>query len=705
VAQTKLDQVLADLAGTRDDFDARRDVLERAAHLLLHKTALGGQLIARVCAAQEDDLALEDLFDLVNAALGAARMSHESGQQRGPALIATMEAALELAAGQGKLDTFHRLALARAWAQNALEPPVVLELHELDESMHDTPPPDRVTLDAMLDDLYCDLVKQAEGDPFTLHAVLAETFPAMPASLREAVVEASIWREDPLYAKLGCYWLIDRTASLRSAAARGLAARLKEGNLGSEVAARLSVLRSWIPQDDARAQVDQILRDALRAGLGSAGNETAWTVQTAYASLPDGSGAQSMAIALQSGKARALAMILLKADHGVKDAYVIPCKSARDQKSLMDRMTEETGALSVPFSYVASSVAQALGDGLAQGLPPAPGLIDVAERTGLRGLRPEPSDTQALLQTLSVHSQLAVASAQKRGRLINASGDWWEHHDLLRYWHEESDEARQAIEQARSPRARERALWRWLETRRGWWAHQIARCAAVLDAAEHPDTASFAATAMALMDGRDLKKIPVMEDILEQTFEAWAFESDDLAEDGDAQEFISLAQDDEPAPEGPGEFTALLKGAKVTEDWIDGYLMAIIIAPKMITPNRWMPPLFDHAITRMGPLELQRFLDIVMMRAHAAIAVAEDPEDFALQMTERGAQGQQDWAAGFTLGCEKFKSSWPAKATGPNDRAVQRQIGDGSKAGFETGETHIIGQWLAARNAANLAEA
>ncbi len=64
MAQTKLDQVLADLAGTRDDFDARRDVLERAAHLLLHKTALGGQLIARVCAAQEDDLALEDLFDL-----------------------------------------------------------------------------------------------------------------------------------------------------------------------------------------------------------------------------------------------------------------------------------------------------------------------------------------------------------------------------------------------------------------------------------------------------------------------------------------------------------------------------------------------------------------------------------------------------------------------------------------------------------------
>ncbi|WFE74715.1 hypothetical protein [Roseinatronobacter sp. S2] len=59
MAQTKLDQVFAELADTRDDFDARRDVLERAAHLLLHKTALGGQVVARACAAQEDDLALE----------------------------------------------------------------------------------------------------------------------------------------------------------------------------------------------------------------------------------------------------------------------------------------------------------------------------------------------------------------------------------------------------------------------------------------------------------------------------------------------------------------------------------------------------------------------------------------------------------------------------------------------------------------------
>lgn len=116
VAQTKLDHVFAKLAVTRDDFEARRQVLDEAAHVLLHKPSLGGQIIARVCAVQENGPDLEEMLDLTSAALSAARISHESGQKRGAALITTMEEALKLPARQNRLDTFHRLALARAWA-------------------------------------------------------------------------------------------------------------------------------------------------------------------------------------------------------------------------------------------------------------------------------------------------------------------------------------------------------------------------------------------------------------------------------------------------------------------------------------------------------------------------------------------------------------------------------------------------------------
>ena len=224
-------------------------------------------------------------------------------------------------------------------------------------------------------------------------------------------------------------------------------------------------------------------------------------------------------------------MILLKTGYGVKDAYVIPCDSSRDQTTLLDRMTEETGAPSVPMDYVGSAVAQALGDGLAHGLSPVPGLIDVAARCGLTTLRPATSDTAELLTGLSVHANVSALSVQKRGRLINASKDWWARHDLLRYWHDESDAAREVLAEARGPRAADRALWTWLETRHNWWAHQIARCAALLDAIGDPDTESFAATAMALLDGRPLRKIPIMATIHEQIIEAWVLDDPDLRVD------------------------------------------------------------------------------------------------------------------------------------------------------------------------------
>ena len=53
------------------------------------------------------------------------------------------------------------------------------------------------------------------------------------------------------------------------------------------------------------------------------------------ATLPDGGGAQSVMVALQSGGSRKTAMLLFKQGHGVKDAYAVPCTSASEQKALI----------------------------------------------------------------------------------------------------------------------------------------------------------------------------------------------------------------------------------------------------------------------------------------------------------------------------------------------------------------------------------
>jgi len=54
LAQGQLETTLAELARLHDDFDGRREVLNRASFALLHRPALGGQLIARLCATDED---------------------------------------------------------------------------------------------------------------------------------------------------------------------------------------------------------------------------------------------------------------------------------------------------------------------------------------------------------------------------------------------------------------------------------------------------------------------------------------------------------------------------------------------------------------------------------------------------------------------------------------------------------------------------
>ncbi len=74
-----------------------------------------------------------------------------------------------------------------------------------------------------------------------------------------------------------------------------------------------------------------------------------------------------------------------------------------------------------------------------------------------------------------------------------------------------------------TPRSREAALWRHLETRREWWAGLIVKTAAMLKAsADETEDAwkPFAATARALIKGRPLRKIPIMASIVVESLES-----------------------------------------------------------------------------------------------------------------------------------------------------------------------------------------
>lgn len=703
VGSEQLETVLAELTRLDDDVDGRRDMLDRACVALLHRPALGGQLVARLCATDETAAELEPLSDLLGAAIDAARVAQENRKKRGKAFLMAVTEAVEMAAGQGRLSPVHRLILARLWTRGGLTAPAALQLSadDLDRADRGPAPLDRAAADAMLDDLFRELITQCDGDALGLHAALTETFPAMPAEMREAVVAWSIERAEPIHVSLACFWLLDPDAPIRMAAARALAEQAAGKGMSADLACRMVMLRSWMPDDAARASVDQAMKIAIRSRLATGGSPEPWTIHSIMATLPDGGGAQSVMIALQLGGSRKLAMLLLKQGYGVKDAYSMPCASATEQRALIKRIVDETGAVQVPLNWLERALPMALADGLAAGLPPAPGLVDVVELCGLSAVRPEPVTTEALIAALPSADRIANLSAQARGKLINASDDWWNRHEIIRSWFEESDHAHEVLEGRQSPRAIDAALWKWLETRRDFWARLVARGADVLAAADHPDAESFTATAMALREGRDLKTIPVMSDVHDQTIEAWVFDDPDLDQHTSLGDWVEVAESASPKPERKGELGRLLEGATISADWIDGFLMSVTVAPKIIAPNRWLPEILGGAMASLDPMSIQRFADLILMRANACVELAEEPKAFAASMTKRGSMAMRDWAAGFSYACQMFKSSWSAKSTSRDDRAMMERVSDAIETGFSGPDAKLLGLWLAARHDQN----
>lgn len=123
MARSRIDEALAALAAKGDDgFAARREVLERAASDMLQRPALGGQIVARLCAVAEPTPKDADLLDLLGAGLEAARMACENGKARGQTLIDTVEEALDLARRKGRMTAGHTLLLAQLWSRAGLRP-------------------------------------------------------------------------------------------------------------------------------------------------------------------------------------------------------------------------------------------------------------------------------------------------------------------------------------------------------------------------------------------------------------------------------------------------------------------------------------------------------------------------------------------------------------------------------------------------------
>ena len=603
---------------------------------------------------------------LLATTLDEARMAMANDLPEGAALLSGLADALAAHEAASPLSAPDRLALARAYASAGLVPPPFARLTA--DSVTDHLPDGTVMPD--LGEILDPILRDAGYSPGQAHAALSELLAGLPPELAAMLVSMTVDRPGAAEARLGLYWLLDPQADIRLAAATALVSR---PGLPPDLAALLPTLRKWMPEDAARGAVDTAIRRQMWTGARP--SVPAVKVHRAAASLPDGVGAQSLIAAVQIGSRRAVAMAMLKQGHGVKDAFLIPCASATEQKTLLARVLDEIDSIDLPPSALAATLARGLGEGLALDRPPAPGMLDMAEIWGAEALSPQPFGPTDILTDLGPTPGPADDSA-----LIAASATWADRFSHLDSWFEDTGPLREALARARTDAGREAAVWKHLATRREAWARTIAASAAVLQAGQDPIWPSFAAVARALVGDRPLKRIPILHDIVAMTLEAWA------AGEGAAPE---------EAPDG-GE--TLLAEAGLGDAFLDGYLTALCIAPVAPAPEVWLGTLLGR-IEFPGEGSINRVMAALSARVDRIEETAPDPVAMAAHLSPLDAERLQDWCAGFHALATAAPRSWPARSLGPDDKRLLRTLSQVAEGRTDPTLAAVLPTWISQRHA------
>jgi hypothetical protein len=511
--QDAVERLLDVIAGMQKASGAARIVEEAEVFL---RTPEGIGTVLRVMTTDGRESRREVACALLSAALDGARMAAENGSADGPRLLGLVEGAVrDLDATQG-LDAPARIRLAQVYARAGLEPPPEAMLTpDLLERMAGQAAREMPDTGAML----AAVLDQCRQDALFAHTVLGEAIAALPPDARAQFVLMIAGHAAPVAPRLALYWLLDRAAEVRLAAATALLSQANTGQLDGWFSALLPLLRKWLPGEPARTMVDAAIKAMLRQG-GAPSQAPGWQVQRVVATLPDGAGAQSIATLIQQGRRRAIAMLLFKQGHGVKDAFIQHCRSAREQQRYLDEIGGQISLFGMDPGFVAPALARALGDGLANDSLPPPGLIDIAEIWGGEALTPAPSDARSILATIGAEEVMAGMSEADREALLRANEAALLALPHFESWFEERAELGEGLALVRGKRAREAVVWRYLETRRTWWARQAAICAATLKASAGAGRTlwvAFAATACAMLDGRPLQAIPMMQHLVQMS--------------------------------------------------------------------------------------------------------------------------------------------------------------------------------------------
>ncbi len=490
---------------------------------LLATSDMASELVADVTRTADPNWRAR--LALFRTLLERARVDAEGRCRLGERFLREVFAALDALGAGGGLAEDPGVRLAHAFTRAGIEVPqslVTVLARRLEEQAISGQL--REHIDAAIDRLE----RNAEHKDGVVHEALDVLLRVLPPEFGSMCLDHVSIRDGQLCARLIVCCLLHPSREIRLRAACDLEDRARSGLLKPDMLATLALVRSWIPADSAREILDETLRTALREERFRPPEPEPRRLVQLQVTFPTGSGQQVLFAALEGEEGLAVATVLLDARRGIRGAFVVKDSDAGNGEPARAIGAEMSEERKEAFELM---LCVALADGLSADVSPPAGLIDVALACGLTKLRPHPMSARAWLASVDPAGEIASLPEPVRERLVGRSARWPADHEELATWFEGTKEFDEAVKSTGGIREAEAVFWERLEERRGEWALLMLRAALLLKASHDDDEwRSFAATASAVLDGRDLHTVPVMVHIVNATIEAWQRENDVLPE-------------------------------------------------------------------------------------------------------------------------------------------------------------------------------
>lgn len=452
---------------------------------------------------------------MLSMLLDEARAAQENDSAGAGNFLEAMEEMIQFSLASGELEHAQLAILAALYRRAGLSVPQCLMLDPGGMPPH----PDMEQSDVMkgLENVAQEVLSQG-GTALDLFGVIDEMLATIPEEPRSALARHIATMDAPAFERCALYMLLSDSEPVQRAIVTGLHQRLASVSLSSDTMLLLPMMRGWFAEGSTRTALDALLKEARRKAVPTQTAADTASIQKIVSSTTDGVGAQTIAILLTRGAQTSVAMILLKAGYGIKDAFIMP--PGDDAEQVIGLLSEQVEVVEITYATLQSLLEGALHDGLDHDCLPAPGILDIIEACHLSALRPQQVNLDTLFDLADPERMIRDGSPQGLGRWINDSValDCMSH--LTESWFEDNREIREIMASGRTRHGTEAAIWNFLESRREPWARRFLQAATLLrDDQRTREWKTLTASAHGLVSGRALKRIPLMKDIMQITIE------------------------------------------------------------------------------------------------------------------------------------------------------------------------------------------